>query len=97
MFFDSDDYRVKTNAIPCDNKETAKAIVEKIYEKIVDNKGFNDEERKKWEEERVNKKPDGSIYIQGGDCGYATIDIIEKEPLSMNDVASFEPEVSYFY
>lgn len=99
MFFDSDDYQVKTNAIPCDTKETAKALVEKIYEKALENNfSFDNEDKRKiFEEENVRRKPDGSIYINGSDCGCARIDIIDKEPVSMDDVPSFEPEVSYFY
>jgi hypothetical protein len=27
MFFDSDDYQVDSEVIPCDSKETAKAVV----------------------------------------------------------------------
>lgn len=99
MFFDSDDYQVDTNAIPCDTKETAKAIVEKIYEKTLEhNYSFDDENKRKiFEEENVTRKPDGSIYINGKDCGYARIDIIDKEPISMDDVPNFKPEVASFY
>ena len=44
MFFDSDDYNVSTEVIPCDSKETAKAVVEKVYEKILEDYDFDDDE-----------------------------------------------------
>ena len=98
MFFDSDDYDVKTDVIPCDSKETAKAVVEKVYNEIVEDYIFDDdEERKQWENETVKRKEDGSIFIQGGDCGYACINIIDKEPLTMDTVASFNPKSPSFY
>ena len=103
MFFDSDDdsddYQVETNVIPCDSKETAKAIVEKIYEKAIEhNYSFEDEKKKKqWEDDYVKRNEDGSIHITGGDCVFGTIDIIEKEQLSMNDVPTFKPEVASIY
>ena len=98
MFFDSDDYNVSTEVIPCDSKETAKAVVEKVYEKILEDYDFDDEkDRKKWENRCVKRKEDGSIYIEGGDCGYAEINIIDKEPVTANTLSSLEVEVGVFY
>jgi len=98
MFFDSDDHAVKTEVIPCDSKETAKAVVEKVYEKILDDYAFrNDDERRKWENRNVKHKKDGSIFIQGGDCGYAEINIVEKEAATADTVSSLEVKISSFY
>ena len=98
MFFDSDDYNVSTDVIPCDSKETAKALVEKVYEKILEDYDFDDEEdRKKWENKRVERNKDGSIYIAGSDCGYAEINIIDKELVTANTLSSIEVEVGIFY
>lgn len=98
MFFDSDDYNVNTEVIPCDSKETAKAVVEKVYEKILEDYDFDDEEdRKEWENERVKRKEDGSIYIEGGDCGYAEINIVDREPVTANTLSSLEVKVGCFY
>ena len=99
MFFDSDDYNVSTEVIPCDSKETAKAVVEKVYEKAIEeNYDFDDDEdRKKWENERVKRKEDGSIYIEGADCGYAEINIVDREQVTANTLSSLEVEVGIFY
>ncbi len=98
MFFDSDDYDVNTDVIPCDNKETAKAVVKKVYEKLVSGYHFDDEaHRQKWEKENVKFKEDGSIYVNGGDCGYGSFNIVEKEPLTADTISSFEPAVSSIY
>jgi 3-phosphoglycerate kinase len=98
MFFDSDDYNVSTEVIPCDSKETAKAVVEKVYEKILEDYDFDDEEdRKEWENKRVKRKEDGSIYIGGGDYGYAKINIIDKELVTANTLPSLEVKVGIFY
>lgn len=98
MFFDSDDFNVSTEVIPCDSKETALAVVEKVYKKILDGYNFDDEEdRKEWENERVERKEDGSIYIEGGDSGYAEINIIDKEFVTANTLSSLEVKVGVFY
>lgn len=98
MFFDSDDYNVSTEVIPCDSKETAKAVVEKFYEKALEGYNFHDEEdRKKWENRRVKRKEDGSIYIEGGDCGYAKINIVDRELVTANTLSSLEVKVGCFY
>lgn len=98
MFFDSDDYDVNTEVIPCDSKETAKAVVKKVYEKLLEDYVFDtEEERKEWEKENVKRKKNGSIYIEGGDCGYAKINIIEKEAVTADTVSSFKAKVSVFY
>lgn len=98
MFFDSDDYNVSTEVIPCDSKKTAKAVVKKVYEKVLEDYDFdNEEDRKSWENENVERMKDGSIRIEGGDCGYAEINIIDKEPVTADTVSSFEAEVGCFY
>jgi len=98
MFFNSDDFYVNTEVIPCDSKETAKAVVEKVYEKILDNCTFRDDDHlKEWENENVERKKDGSIFIQGGDCGYAEINIVEKEAATADTVSSLEVKISSFY
>jgi len=98
MFFDSDDYNVNTEVIPCDSKETAKAVVEKVYEKVLEDYDFDDDEdRQNWENENVTREEDGSIHIKGGDCGYAEINIIEKDAVTADTVSSFEVSVGCFY
>ena len=98
VFFDSDDYMVDTDVIPCDSKETAKAVVEKVYEKILEDYDFDDDKnRKKWEDYSVERKEDGSIYIKGDDAGYAKINIVEKEAVTANTLSSLEVKVSNFY
>ena len=98
MFFDSDDYDVNTEVIPCDSKETAKAVVNKVYDKLVSRYSFrNEAERKEWEKKNVKFKEDGSIYVNGGDCGYGSFNIVEKEPLTADTISSFEPTVSSIY
>ena len=98
MFFDSDDYDVNTEVVPCDSKETAKAVVKKVYDKLVSRYSFrNEAERKEWEKKNVKFKEDGSIYVNGGDCGYGSFNIVEKEPLTADTISSFEPTVSSIY
>jgi hypothetical protein len=97
MFFDSDDYNVSTEVIPCDSKETANAVVEKVYEKILEVYEFDEEDRKKWEKRNVNRDENGSIHINGGDCGYAEINIIDKELVTANTLSSLEVKVGIFY
>lgn len=98
MYFDSDDYEVSCDVIPCASKKVANALVKKIYNAILEKFTFDDEDdRKQWEEECVTTKEDGSIYIKGGDCGYATIDIIEKEPLTIDDIETYEVTTECFY
>lgn len=98
MFFDSDDYAVETQVIPCDSKETAKAVVEKVYKEILDRYTFRDDKHlKKWENENVERKKDGSIFIQGGDCGYAEINIVEKEAVTADTMSSLAVKISSFY
>ena len=98
MFFDSDDYAVKTEVIPCDSKKTAKAVVEKVYKKILDRYTFRDDDkRRQWENENVERKKDGSIFIQGGDCGYAEINIVEKKAVIADTVSSLKVKISSFY
>ena len=98
MFFDSDDYDVSTEVIPCDSKETAKAVVEKVYEKILEDYVFDDDEdRQRWVNRNVKRAENGSIRINGGDCGYAEINIIEKDAVTADTVSSFEARVGCFY
>lgn len=98
MFFDSDDYDVSTEVIPCDSKETAKAVVEKVYEKVLKEYHFNDDEdRQRWVNRNVKRAENGSIRINGGDCGYAEINIIEKDAVTADTVSSFEARVGCFY
>ena len=98
MFFDSDDYNVNTEVIPCDSKETAKAVVEKVYEKVLEDYDFDDDkDRRNWENENVRRAKNGSIHIEGGDCGYAEINIVDKEPVTADTVSSFEASVGCFY
>lgn len=98
MYFDSDDYQVETEIYPCDNKRTARDLVEKIYKKILEDYDFDDDkDREEWEESSVKRKENGSIYIEGGDVGYATIDIVEKEVITAATLSSFEIETSSFY
>lgn len=90
--FDSYDYVVETQFIPCDNKETAKAVANKAYEKMLEhNWSFkNDDERQKWEEENVMRYEDGSIDIDGSDCGYGKINIKDVELVTANTASSVE-------
>ena len=98
MFFDSDDYCVNTEVIPCDSKKTAKAVAEKVYKKILEDYIFDDDEdRKKWEKRNVKHKNDGSIFIKGGDCGYAEINIVDRESVTARTLSSLEVKVSSFY
>lgn len=98
MFFDSDNYNVNTEVIPCDSKETAKAVAEKVYEKILEDYIFDDDEgRKKWEKHNVKREDDGSIFIEGCDCGYAEINIVDRELVTTNTLSSLEVKVSCFY
>ena len=98
MFFDSDDYNVNTEVIPCDSKKTAKAVAKKIYEKVLEGYDFDDDEdRRNWENENVTRAKNGSIRIEGGDCGYAEINIIEKDAVTADTVSSFEARVGCFY
>jgi len=98
MFFDSDDYAVETQVIPCDSKETAKAVVEKVYKKILDRYTFRDDDkRRQWENKNVERKKDGSIFIQGGDCGYAEINIVEKDAVTADTMSSLAVKISSFY
>ena len=98
MFFDSDDYQVNCDVIPCDTLETAQEVVKKIYEEIKEDYAFDTKkEEKEWEKECVRKRKDGSILIEGGDCGYAEVTIIDKEPLTSKSLSSFKPETHCFY
>ena len=102
MFFDSDDYQVDSEVIPCDSKETAKAVVKKVYDKLIEDYDFNYDDdpkaaQKKWEDRYVRKQEDGSIKIQGGDCGYGWIKIVEKEPVTAGTLSGFDPKVGNIY
>ena len=98
IFFDSDDYAVESEVIPCDDKETAKAVVKKIYKKILEDYEFDDEdELKEWEHDNVRWENNGGVHVIGGDCGYAEINIIEKEPVSMKAVEKLDVSCYPFY
>lgn len=103
MFFDSDDYDVMTEVIPCDSKKTAKKLVKKIYEKILnEDYDFDCEDdpkaaRKEWEDEYVTKHSNGSIDIEGSDCGYGWIKIIEKEPVTEDSLSKLKISVGNIY
>lgn len=101
MFFDSDDYQVESEVIPCASKEIAKQVVNKTYEKLLEGYDFDeedeDENRESFERRHVKKHKDGSIDIDGSDCGYGWIKIIEKEPVTADTVSAFEPVVGNIY
>ena len=102
MFFDSDDYQVKSEIIPCENKKVAKKVVSKIYKKLLEDYDFSLEDdpkaaKKEWENDYVTKHKDGSIDIEGGDCGYGWIKIVEKEPVTADTISEFEPVVANIY
>lgn len=101
MFFDSDDYHVKSEVIPCASKEIAKQVVNKTYEKLLEGYDFDeddpDESRENFEKYYVKKHKDGSIDIEGIDCGYGWIKIIEKEPITADTISSFDPVVGNIY
>ena len=102
MFFDSDDYQVESDVIPCDSKETAKAVVEKVYNKLVEEYDFVEEDdpevaRKEWEKEYVKRLKDGSIEIEGGDCGYGWIKIIDRQTVTADTVSALEPLIANIY
>ena len=98
MFFDSDDYCVNTEVIPCDSEKTARAVAEKVYKKILEDYIFkDDEERTQWESENIERKKDGGFCIKGGDYGYAEINIVDKELVTEDALDSLEVEVYSFY
>ena len=102
MFFDSDDYQVESEVIPCDSKETAKAVVKKVYDKLIEDYDFDCEDdpkaaQKEWEDKYVRKQKDGSIKIEGCDCGYGWIKIVEKEPVTVGTLSGFDPKVGNIY
>ena len=102
MFFDSDDYQVESEVIPCENKEVAKRVVSKIYEKLLEDYDFSFEDdpekaKTEWENTYVKFHKDGSINIEGSDCGYGWIKIVEKEPVTADTISEFEPEIGGIY
>ena len=101
MFFDSDDFEVVSESIPCEDKETAKKLVKNIYEKMLENYDFDEEDedycRAAWEKRRVKWNKNGSVEIKGGDCGYGWIEIIDKEPVTASTVSSCKFEIGSIY
>ena len=98
IYFDSDDYDVRSEVILCDTNETAKALVKKTYEKILEDYEFDDEaDRKNWESRNVKWKENGGVYVCGGDAGYALITIADKEPITSNGLVDFEVKTYNFY
>ena len=102
MFFDSDDYQVESEVIPCESKDVAKKVVSKIYKKLVEDYDFSLEDdpkaaKKEWEKEYVTKHKDGSIDIEGSDCGYGWIKIVDREAVTADTVSALEPVVGNIY
>jgi hypothetical protein len=98
MFFDSDDYNVNTVVIPCESKEVAKKVMEMYFNKLLEDYNFDDDaDKKRWISENVKRKNEDYIYIDGGDCGYGTFEIIEKDALTEAELKNLEVKVYTIY
>ena len=101
MFFDSDDFDVVSESFPCDNAETARKLVKDIYEKMLEDYDFDEEDeddsREAWEKRNVEWEENGSVKIEGCDCGYGWIKIIDKEPVTASTVSSCEFKIGSIY
>ena len=98
MFLDSDDFYVVSESFPCDNVKTAKKLVKDIYEKMLEDYDFDDEEDfKKWEKRNVKWDENGSVEIDGCDCGYGWIKIIDKEAITASTVGSCDVKIGNIY
>ena len=101
MFFDSDDYQVESEVIPCESKDVAKKVADKIYEKLLEDYDFDeedpDENRESFERRYVKKHGDGSYNIDGSDCGYGWIKIVDREAVTADTVSALEPVVGNIY
>ena len=102
MFFDSDDYQVKSEVIPCESKDVARRVASKIYEKMLEDYDFSLEDdpkaaKKEWEKEYVKMHDDGSYDIDGSDCGYGWIKIVDREAVTADTVSALEPVVGNIY
>jgi hypothetical protein len=101
MFFDSDDYQVESEVIPCESKDVAKKVADKIYEKLLEDYDFDeedpDENRESFERRYVKKHKDGSYNIDGSDCGYGWIKIVDREAVTADTVSALEPVVGNIY
>jgi hypothetical protein len=94
----SDDYNVNTVVIPCENKEVAKKVMEMHLDKLLEGHHFDDDaDKKRWISENVERENEDYIYIDGGDCGYGTFEIIEKDTLTENGLENLEVKVYSIY
>jgi len=101
MFFDSDDYQVESEVIPCESKDVAKKVANKIYEKLLEDYDFDEDDpndnRESFERRYVKKHDDGSYHIEGGDCGYGWIKIIDREAVTADTISALEPVIGGIY
>ena len=99
MFFDSDDYQVESEVIPCESKDVARRVASKIYEKLLEDfdEDDEDENRESFERRYVKMHDDGSYDIEGGDCGYGWIKIIDREAVTDDTISEFEPVIGGIY
>ena len=101
MFFDSDDYQVESEVIPCESKDVAKKVADKIYEKLLEDYDFDeedpDENRESFERDHVKKHDDGSYDIEGSDCGYGWIKVIDREAVTADTGSALEPVIGGIY
>ena len=101
MFFDSDDFDVVSESFPCEDTKTAKKLVKDIYEKMLEDYDFDEEDeddnRAAWEKRNVKWSKNGSVEIEGCDCGYGWIKIIDKEPVTASTVSSCKFKIGSIY
>ena len=101
MFFDSDDYQVESEVIPCESKDVARKVANKIYEKLLEDYDFDEDDpndnRESFERRYVKKHDDGSYHIEGGDCGYGWIKIIDREAVTADTISALEPVIGGIY
>ena len=101
MFFDSDDYQVESEVIPCESKDVAKKVADKIYEKLLKDYYFDendpDDNRESFERRYVKKHDDGSYHIEGSDYGYGWIKIIDREAVTADTISALEPVIGGIY
>ena len=95
IYFDDDDHNVAVSTIPCDSMETAKALSEKILEKIID-KHSDEDDRQEYIENNVERVSEHYIFVEGYECGYAKILIQDTDPMTIDELASFEPKIYSF-
>ena len=98
MFFNSDEYAVIVGeSFPCDSVETARELVKRIYEKVLENHDVYDEERADFEKRHVKWSEDGSVTIYSGGAGYGQIEISDKELVTANEVDSCKFEIGVIF